>query len=275
MITSPRTALVTGAGRGIGRGIALGLARAGWSVALVGRTQAHLDAVADECRAVGGDPAIVVVASGDLVDAEAVARVTSRVEDAFAPLGGIGLLVNNAGVVERSELPFGDDDPADMWRVIETNVRGPLLVTHAVLPGMLAHGGGRVININSGAGHRATSDYTGYAISKGALARLTRLLDHQYRDAGLRAFDLAPGVVETDMTAAMPVHDDRSDWTPVEAVAELVLAIGAGDLDELSGRFIRAGADTPESLRAAAARIVESDARVLRLSTYGPDDPAV
>ncbi len=263
MVDTPQTALVTGAGRGIGRAIALGLADAGWSVALVGRTRSRLDAVAEECRALGVDAPVAVA---DLVDPDAVAAAVGEVLGAFAPRGGLGLLVNNAGVVESAELPFAQDDPADMWRVIEANVRGPLLVTHAVLPGMLARGGGRVVNLNSGAGHRPMQAYTGYAISKGAVARLTRLLDAQYRDAGLRVFDLAPGVVRTDMTASMPTHDDRTEWTPVEDVVELVHAIGAGELDALSGRFMRAGADTPQSLLAEADRVVAADARVLRLA---------
>lgn len=271
----PRTALVTGAGRGIGRGLALGLARAGWAVALVGRTRENLDAAAEECREAGLRPEQVVVAAGDLVDATQVADVVAVVEEAFAPLGGIGLLVNNAGVIEHAEVKFAEDDPEDMWRVVEANVRGPLLVTHAVLPAMLGRGGGRVVNLNSGAGHRATGTYTGYGISKGALARFTRLLDHQHRAAGLRIFDLAPGVVVTDMTQGMPAHDDRTDWTPVETVAELLLALASGELDELSGRFVRAGADTPEQLRAVAGRIVAADARVLRIPPYGDDDPAI
>lgn len=263
----PRTALVTGAGRGIGRGIALGLAQAGYAVGLVGRTRAHLDAVASEVAATGGT---VSVAAADLVDATAVADAVARVE---ADLGGVGLLVNNAGVIERQEVPFGDDDVEDLWRVVETNVRGPLLVTHAVLPGMLARGGGRVLNVNSGSGVNRGGTYTGYGISKGALARFTTLLDAQYRDRGIRVLDLAPGVVATDMTGAMPVHEGRTQWTPVEAVAELVRAFGDGELDALSGRFVRAGADTVASLRAAAAQIVETDGRALRLSTYGADDP--
>jgi len=270
MSTPSRTALVTGAGRGIGRGIALGLARAGWSVGLVGRTRAHLDAAAADCRA--ANPSIrVAVADVDLVDPEAVAAAVAALT---GELGDLDLLVNNAGVVERAELPFAADDVADAWRVIETNVRGPMLVTHAVLPGMLARGGGRVVNLSSGSAHRATGTSTGYGISKGALSRFTRLLDHQYRAAGLRVFDVAPGVVATDMTAGMVMHEGRTEWTPVEAVAELVVAVGEGRLDALSGRFMRAGADTPESLLAAADRIVAADARVLRLVADGPDDPA-
>lgn len=266
----PRTALVTGAGRGIGRELALALARDGWALGLVGRTTARLESVADEARALG---APVVVATADLVDAQDVAEAVARVGAGLAPHGGVGLLVNNAGVIERSELPFADDDVEDVWRVVETNVRGPLLVTHAVLPGMLARGGGRVLNVNSGSGHRALPTYTGYAISKGALARLTTQLHHQYADAGLRVLDLAPGVVATDMTGAMPVHVGRTDWTDPADVAALALAFARGELDDLSGRFVRAGVDTVESLRAATPAILDADARTLRLATWGPDDP--
>jgi 3-oxoacyl-[acyl-carrier protein] reductase len=264
---TPRTALVTGGGRGIGRGVALGLARAGFAVAVVGRTRAHLDDVVASIRDAGGN---AFAASVDLVDATGVADAVRGMEEA---LGGVGLLVNNAGVIERAETHFVDDDVEDAWRVIETNVRGPLLVSHAVLPGMLARGGGRILNMNSGAGYRAGRSYTGYGISKGALARLTTMLDEQYRDQGIAVLDLAPGHVATDMTGAMPVHAGRSTWTPLEEVVAMVVAFGRGELDELAGRFVRAGADTVESLRAAAERIVETDARTLRLAPYGPDDP--
>jgi len=267
LVPVPRTALVTGGGRGIGRGIALGLARAGYAVALVGRTRAHVAAVAALVRADGGT---AFASSADLVDATEVADAVARAE---ADLGGIGLLVNNAGVIERAETDFVTDDVEDAWRVIETNVRGPLLVTHAVLPAMLARGGGRILNLNSGSGYRRSRTYTGYGISKGALARLTTLVDTQYRDGGIRVLDLAPGHVETDMTGSMPMHEGRSDWTPLSDVVALVTAFGEGALDELSGRLVRAGTDTVASLVAAADRIVAADARTMRLTPYGDDDP--
>lgn len=270
---TPRTALVTGAGRGIGRGLAIGLVRAGWDVALVGRTREHLDAVAAECRELASAASRVVVAVADVVDRAAVTRAVAQVEEAFASAGGIGLLVNNAGVIEHRELDLVADDVEDVWRVIETNVRGPLLMSHAVLPGMLARGSGYVVDINSGSGYRPATEYTGYGISKGALARLTTMLHRQYASRGVRSLDVAPGVVVTDMTRAMPVHDDRTEWTPVEATVALVDAFGSGRLDALSGRFVRAGADTEESLRAAAGRIEAADARTLRLATWGADDP--
>jgi NAD(P)-dependent dehydrogenase (short-subunit alcohol dehydrogenase family) len=212
-----------------------------------------------------------VAAAADLVDLTAVLDAVARVEVGLP--GGVGLLVNNAGVIERDDLPFAEDDVEDMWRVVETNVRGPMLVTHAVLPGMLARGGGRVLNLNSGSGYRALPSYTGYAISKGALARLTTQLVRQYGEAGIRALDLAPGVVETDMSRSMPRYEDRTEWTAPADVVALAVAFADGELDALSGRFVRAGADTVAWLQQHADEIVAAGARTLTVTPLTPDDP--
>jgi 3-oxoacyl-[acyl-carrier protein] reductase len=260
-------ALVTGANRGIGRHLALGLAAAGHDVGLLGRRRDELDKVAAECVQYG---VRAVPVRADVVDRSQVGAAVAEVE---TRLGGLDLLVNNAGVIESADRPYADTDVEEMWHVVEVNVRGPMLVTHAVLPGMLAGGQGRIVNINSGAGHKAMASYTGYAISKGALARLTTQLDTQYREHGVYAFDIAPGHIETEMTRAMPVHDGRTDWTPPEALVELVLGVAAGRLDSLAGRFFRAGTDTVDSLLATAKEIIEHDARVLRLAPITVDDP--
>ncbi|MBX9245739.1 SDR family NAD(P)-dependent oxidoreductase [Actinotalea ferrariae] len=273
-VPAPRTAVVTGAGRGIGRGLATGLAARGVRVALLGRTAAHLEAVADEIRGgVGGPDAVAAVVPVDVTDGTAVRTAAAQVEEAFAGDGGVGLLVNNAGVIERQEVAFADDDLDDVWRVVETNVRGPFLVTHALLPAMLARGSGRIVNLSSGAAYRPSPAYTGYGVSKAALARFTSVLDAQYREAGLRVFDLAPGVVATDMTASMPQWDGRTEWTPVEASVDLLLGVIDGELEAWSGRFVRAGADTVASLVAHADDVVAHDARRLGFAPYGPDDP--
>lgn len=263
-----RTAVVTGAGRGIGRELALGLARRGWSLGLVSRTPERLEETAALVAQAG--TAAVVTEAVDLTDAAATRAAAGRLE---AALGGVGLLVNNAGVLERREAPFADDDVEDAWRVVEGTLRVAMNATHALLPGMLARGGGRVVSVNSGFGYRSGPAYTGYQVGKGALARFTSSVDAQYRDRGIRAFDLAPGVVPTDMSTAMPMHAGRTDWTPVEAVVDLLAAIGDGRLDPLSGRFLRAGADTAEALAARADDILAADARRLRLVPWGPDDP--
>jgi short-subunit dehydrogenase len=265
-----KTAVVTGAGRGIGRGLALGLAAAGYDVGLVGRTRERLDAVAAEIAAIPGGPVRTVVAAVDLTDGPAVRAAAATLIDA---LGGVALLINNAGVREADELRFADDDIDDAWRVIENNLRGPMEITHALLPAMLRAGGGRIVSINSGLGHRAGPAYTAYGISKGALSRFTSVLDAQYREQGIRAFDLAPGVVPTEMSTTMPVHAGRTEWTPLAASVDLVLAIGSGELDRLCGRFLRAGSDTVAELAARTYEILIADARRLRLVPYGPTDP--
>lgn len=260
-------ALVTGANRGIGLLLARGLAAAGLDVALLGRRTDALEEVAAECASYG---VRAVPVTADVVDRSQVAGAVAEVE---SRLGGVDLLVNNAGAIEPADRPFAETDIEEMWHVVEVNVRGPMLVTYAVLPGMRARGQGRIVNINSGAGHKAMTSYTGYAISKGALARLTTQLDAQYRDDGVYTFDIAPGHIETEMTRAMPMHSGRTDWTSPEALVELVLGVAAGRLDSLAGRFFRAGTDTVDSLLATADEIVEGDARVLRLVPITPDDP--
>ena len=127
--------------------------------------------------------------------------------------------------------------------------------------------------MSSGFAHRASPAYTGYAVSKAALARFGDLLARQHGAEGVRVFDVSPGAVATDMTAGMPMFAGRRDWTPESRMAGMVVAIAAGELDALSGRFLHAGQDDLGTLRAQAARIVEGDARTLRLRPYGPDDP--
>jgi 3-oxoacyl-[acyl-carrier protein] reductase len=260
-------ALVTGANRGIGRHLAVGLAASGFDVALLGRRPEALDPVAAECAA---HSVRAVPVAADVVDRAQVAAAVAAAEE---HLGGIDLLINNAGVIESDDRPFGETDVEEMWRVVEVNVRGPMLVTHAALPVMLARGRGHIVNINSGAGHKAMSGYTGYAVSKGALVRLTTQLDAQYRDRGVYAFDVAPGHIATEMTRGMPMHEGRTDWTPPEALVDLVVGVASGRLDALAGRFFRAGTDTVDSLLVAADEIVARDARVLRLAPITPEDP--
>lgn len=266
-VAPARTALVSGAGRGIGRHLAIGLAEAGLGVGLVGRTLDTLEDTAEACRE-HGVPASVAVADVTVAD-----DVDAAVDRIFADLGSVDLLVNNAGAIENLEVPFADDDVEDVWRVVEVNIRGPLLITHAVLPQMLAAGGGRIIGLSSGAAYRRSASHTGYGISKGGLARLSTILDAQYRDRGIRTFDLSPGVVRTDMSTGMPMHHDRTEWTDPRSVVDLLAGIARGHLDAVSGRFMRAGVDTVEALSQAATHITATDARRLQVTSWGDDDP--
>ncbi|MFD6136070.1 SDR family NAD(P)-dependent oxidoreductase [Isoptericola sp. NPDC060257] len=266
-----RTALVTGASRGIGRAVALGLARAGLDVALVARDAARLAEVAREVRDLGRT---ALELPADVTDTAAVAAAVRAVEGSPADggLGAVDLLVNNAGRID-AEVPLWEADPDEWWSVLETNVRGPFLLARHAVPGMLTRGGGRVVDLNSGAGSHDNADATAYNASKTALMRLGAGLHAAGHDRGLRVLEVAPGVVRTDMTGSMRAHEGRTEWTPVERTVDLVTAFARGDLDACSGWFVRASHDTPESLVRLAGAATAPAARRLRVQPAADDDP--
>jgi 3-oxoacyl-[acyl-carrier protein] reductase len=267
-------ALVTGAGSGIGRALAAGFAGAGYRVALLGRSAGPLEAVAAEVLTLGA-PALTVTA--DVTDPVAVTAAVGSVE---ADWGRVDVLVNNAGVIDPVEVPVWEADPADWWRVVETDLRGPFHCVRAVVPGMLRRGGGRVVSLNSGAGAQDREIYSAYCAAKAGLFRITGNLDLAGFDRGLRAFEVSPGTVRTRMTARMPMHADRTEWTDMADVVAMVLATADGRLDPWSGCFLRAGIDTVDGLAEAAARLgrgtpprVPAPARRLLVTPWGDDDP--
>jgi len=228
-------------------------------VCLLARDGSAAARVAAEIGSLGERPAMS--RSLDVTDEVAVAGV---VEEVLSSWGRIDLLVNNAGSIEP-EVPLWEADVDRWWSVITTNVRGPFLMTRAIVPTMISAGGGRVINLNSGAGTAGRAELSAYCASKSALARITEGTHLAGWAEGIRAFDLAPGVVRTEMTLSMDLHRGRTQWTEPADVTNLVLALAGGDLDAWSGRFVRAGTDTPEALGERAAAGMEADARTLRL----------
>lgn len=251
-----RVALVTGASRGIGAILSGALRDAGWQVVGLSRSG-------------GSDPDGAPTLVCDVTDEAAVQSV---VDGVITEHGRIDLLINNAGLVE-AEVPLWEADPDQWWQVMETNVRGPFLVSRAVVPHMITAGGGRIINLNSGAGVRERGDLTAYCASKSALARITGGVALAGAEHGVLAFDLAPGVVESDMTHSMVMHEGRTEWTRPEDVAALALAIANGELDGFSGRMVHAGADNLDLLREKSAQGLAEGQRMLRLRPWGEDDP--
>ncbi|SDQ51944.1 SDR family NAD(P)-dependent oxidoreductase [Quadrisphaera sp. DSM 44207] len=262
-----RTALVTGASSGLGRIIAAGLARAGLAVAVHGRDAERLAATAADVEGAGARCAVV---TADVTDVEQVRAAVDRAE---AALGPIDLLVSSAGVIEAEEVPLWEADPQQWRTVVEADLLGPFHCARAVVPGMLERGGGRVVDLNSGAGVKDNALYSAYGAAKAGLFRVGGALHAAGYERGLRAFELAPGVVRTPMTAAMPVHEGRTEWTEPEDVVALVVAMARGQLDPWSGRMLRAGVDTAPALRERAAAGLPERARTLGLLPYGPDDP--
>lgn len=272
-------AVVTGASRGIGAMLSQGFAAAGYLVAgcsrtgtAPGRGDQLLSRTSTVPPGTAGPADSADTVSMAAVDVTDLAGVRRFVDGVIAEYRRIDVLVNCAGLIE-AEGPLWEADPDQWWRVVEVNVRGPFLMCHSVVPHMLRAGGGRVINLNSGAGTASRPDLTAYCAGKSALGRITGGLHLAGFDRGLRAFDLAPGVVATDMTAGMASHRGRTDWTDPRDVVDLALALASGDLDAWSGRMVRAGVDGPEALRERTRVGLTDDARTVGLIPWGPDDP--
>lgn len=249
-----RVALVTGASTGIGLELVRGLAARGARVAGLARGADRLAAAMD---------GVGLAVPADVTDLAAVRAAVARVT---GELGPVDLLVNNAGQIDAAEVPVWEADPQQWWSVVESQLRGPFHLVQAVVPAMVERGSGRVVDLASGMSTRANPEYSAYSVGKAGQLRITESL----AAAGVLAFDVAPGVVDTPMTRSMAMWDGFTDWTPASAVVDLVVAIAEGRLDHWSGRFVRAGKDDVETL---AATVPEATQRQVRLLPYGPGDP--
>ncbi|MGY1639366.1 SDR family NAD(P)-dependent oxidoreductase [Geodermatophilus sp. SYSU D00742] len=258
-------ALVTGASTGIGRHLVQGLAERGAAVAGLARGGERLAATMADVAAATGARTLAVAA--DVTDRAAVDEAVARVRE---ELGPVDLLVNNAGLVDAAEEPLWEADPDQWWDVVSSHVRGGFLLCRAVVPWMVLRNRGRVVNLASGMSVRARPEYSAYSVAKTGLMRMTEALAGALEGSDVRVFDVAPGVVRTDMTAAMPMHRGRTDWTDPADVVAFVAAVAAGELDAWSGRFLRVGGDDLDTLRVLRP---EGDARQLRLHPYGDADP--
>jgi NAD(P)-dependent dehydrogenase (short-subunit alcohol dehydrogenase family) len=206
-------AVVTGGSRGIGKSIADALRESGAQVTTLSRSEGV-----------------------DVNNASAVER-------ALAAVGAVDLLVNNAGSFDAIG-PAWQVDADDWLRDVETSLLGAFNCSRAVLPGMIERGGGRIVNVSSGAAERAYPYGSGYAAGKAALISFTRSLAAETAEHGIAVFAIAPGFVWTEMTerlrdAAQPAPDvSGADPLAPELAARLVLRLASGEADKLSGEFI-------------------------------------
>jgi NADP-dependent 3-hydroxy acid dehydrogenase YdfG len=230
---------------------------AGAGVAILARSREELERAAKETGA------LPLVA-----DVRDRAAVESALERAQAELGPLDVLVNNAGTLAAIG-PLAEADTADWWLDVETTLRGALLCTHALLPGMLERGHGTIVNVSSYAGTRANPYQTGYAAGKAALLSLTESLAAETAGRGVAVFAISPGYVRTAMTDRLR----ESGWAPnagaggeVDAgrAGELVVFLASGAGDALSGRFLHA-LDDWEALARHADTIAREDLYVMRL----------
>ena len=194
---SGRVALVTGGTRGIGRAIATTLAQAGAQVAVTGRDLARAQAAAAEL-AEQTDGTV----HGYACDVGEIAQCSALVADVEGDFGQLDILVNNAGLTRDNLIMRIKDDDWDT--VINANLRGAFATCRAASRGMMKRRSGRIINLASVVGLTGNKGQTNYAASKAGLIGLTKSLARELGSRGVLANVVAPGYIETDMTAELP-----------------------------------------------------------------------
>jgi len=218
-------------------------------VAVSARSKDEIEDVAAE---IGG-----IAIQCDVSDRAQVERMVAETEE---KLGPIELLVANAGMAPDEDKAW-EMEPADWWRTFEVNVLGVYLCCRAVIPGMLERGGGRIVNVASGAAYLPGSSSTSYSASKAAVHRFSETLANQL-EGRIPVFSISPGLVRTSMTDDF---GDDAPWTPPELAPRLVHALASGRLDTLAGHYLHAEHDDVDDLERRADEIVENDLNAIRL----------
>lgn len=202
-----RTAIVTGGARGIGRAIALGLAELGADIGVIARNEDAGNAAVDQIRSLGRNAAFERC---DVADPAAAKTAVDALRDA---LGGVSIVVNNAGITRDGLLLRMKDD--DWTSVVDVNLRGAFNVTRAACKYIMKSQNGRIINITSVVGLIGNPGQANYAASKGGLIGFTKAVAKELAPRGVTVNAVAPGYIETDMTAAM---DDKARENLTKAI---------------------------------------------------------
>lgn len=237
-----QVAAVTGGGRGIGRAIAEALAAAGARVAVLARSAEELRETAATIERSGG---VARAYTADVTDATAVNKTFAAIEQSLGP---VDVLVNNAATPGPIG-PLWETDPAEWWRAMDVNVRGPLLCARAALPAMISRRRGKIINVVTGA--IPVPYFSSYASGKAALMRMTECLAAETKPHGVAVFALGPGSVRTAMAEHALNSAEGRKWlpwfrrifdehvdVPPEVPARLAVELASGKADALSGRLI-------------------------------------
>ncbi|MGH7810761.1 MAG: SDR family NAD(P)-dependent oxidoreductase [Candidatus Binatia bacterium] len=218
-----KVALVTGAGRGIGKAVAIAYAREGAKLALCARTSAEIDATVKELRSMGAE------AEGWACDVSLEQPVKDFVAAVHKKFGRIDILVNNAGVMTRPT-PMIELEVKKWDYTIAVNLRGPFLITQAVLPIMTRQRSGVIINVSSMIGRGAYANFVAYAASKWGLEGLTQTLALEARSSNIRVNSVDPGYVSTKLTG---YHGSKP-----ESVTDLFVYLASDEAKNVNGKML-------------------------------------
>jgi 3-oxoacyl-[acyl-carrier protein] reductase len=217
-----KVAFITGASRRIGRATALGLAREGADLLLNARSaRDEVEGVAAEVRALGRRAAVVM---GDVTDEAAVKRMAAEAASAF---GRIDILVNNAAI--RRQVPFTEMSYGEWREIMAVILDGAFLMCRAVLPGMVAGGGGTIVNIGGVSAHIGAKDRAHVAAAKAGLVGLTKALAVEFADRNVTVNLLAPGKIGGERS--------KSSGESAKMTAEIVLG-REGEIEEAAGMIV-------------------------------------
>ena len=227
--------VVTGASRGIGEAAALALAREGATIICAARDGKRASEVAQSIVAAGG------TATARACDVSDYAACEALVAETIGRFGRLDVLVNNAGVIEPIA-SVAASDPATWARNIQVNLTGAYYAIRAVLPHMIASGGGTIINLSSGAAVRPLEGWSAYCSGKAGVHMLTRAVALENADKGIRIFGFQPGTTDTDMQVAIrasgvnPVSQiPRENLYPVSQPATAIVYLCTPAANDLAG----------------------------------------
>jgi NAD(P)-dependent dehydrogenase (short-subunit alcohol dehydrogenase family) len=218
-----KVALITGGGRGIGKAIALAYAREGARLAICARTASEIEQTATEAKALDAECLAVVC---DVSLEESVRNLVKSVQERF---GKTDVLVNNAGVMIRP-VPITELEVKKWDYTIAVNLRGPFLVTKALLPLMMRQKSGAIINVSSSIGRGAYANFGAYAVSKWGIEGFTQTLAAEVRSYNIRVNSVEPGYVATKLTGYQ--------GSKPETVTDVFVFLGTDESRGISGRML-------------------------------------
>ncbi len=223
MKLSGKVAFITGGARGIGKAVAIAYAREGAKLALCARTAAELDQTVGEIRALQAE------AAGWVCDVSLEDSAQEFIDKAFKKFGRADILVNNAGVMTRP-VPMIELEVKKWDYTIAVNLRGPFLITRAVLPTMIKQKSGSIINVSSMIGRGAYANFLAYATSKWGLEGFTQTLAAEALGSNIRVNSVEPGYVATKLTG---FHGSKP-----ESVTDVFVYLASDESKGVSGKML-------------------------------------